>query len=261
LGSFFVDAMSRRVSFVADLHLFSRRSEAPRYWEAMSRAAGRSAAFVLGGDIFDFRWSTLRTPAATVEAAVHWIEHLAASHPQCHFHYVLGNHDYYGRFLDRLAQRRGAVENLSCHAFYVRLGDSVFLHGDAAMRRMTPERLLRFRARWLDDRPPGRLHRRAYDLLIQSGLHRPIPYLVYPKRRVARRLRRYLQRQGEGPHSGARHVYFGHIHRPMAAYRYRGLVFHNGGAPIGGQPLRILEAVLGEGESGGIAAQGHAAGS
>ena len=121
-------------------------------------------------------------------------------------------------------------------------GERVFLHGDGAMRRMTPERLLRFRSRWLELRPPGRLHRRAYDLLFRSGLHRPIPYLVYPKRRVARRLRRYLEHHGQGPHTGVRNVYFGHTHRRMSNYHYHGLAFHNGGAPLKGMKFRIIEA-------------------
>ena len=45
-------------------------------------------------------------------------------------------------------------------------------------------------------------------------------------------------------HSGVRHVYFGHIHRRVSGYRYRGLTFHNGGAPMRGQHFRILEATV-----------------
>ena len=240
--------MRRRVSFVSDLHLLARRSEGPRYWEAICHAAERSTAFVLGGDIFDFRWSTHQTAADAVDAALAWLEDLAARYPHCHFYYLLGNHDYFAQFIERLRERcpEGVpLTNLSWHALYVRLGDSVFLHGDAAGRRTTPEGLLRSRARWLDAKPPGRLHRRVYDLVVRSGLHRPIPYLVYPKRRVARRIRDYIAHHGEGSHSGVRNVYFGHIHRPVAGYRYRGLLFHSSGASIRGQELRIIEAVVG----------------
>jgi hypothetical protein len=236
--------MSRRVSFVADLHLFTRRSDAHRYLGAIRRAAARSAVFVLGGDIFDFRWSTLGTTHATMDAAVGWLEELAAAHPDCQFHYLLGNHDYHRPFLDKLAEREGLLPNLFWHQFYLRLGDHVFLHGDAAGRRMTPEKLVRLRSRGQHARPPGRFRRRAYDLIHRTGLHRTIPYLVSPKRRTARRLAIYLERLGEGPHTGVRHIYFGHTHRRVSAYRYRGMVFHNGGAPIQGQKFRILEAVV-----------------
>lgn len=61
---------------------------------------------------------------------------------------------------------------------------------------------------------------------------------------VARRIAAYLRHVGEGPDSGVRHIYFGHTHRRVLNYRYRGMTFHNGGAPICGQPFRILEAVV-----------------
>jgi UDP-2,3-diacylglucosamine pyrophosphatase LpxH len=237
--------MLQTVGFVSDLHLFTRRSEAARHLYAIRGAADRCRAFVLGGDIFDFRWSTLGSGAATVEAAIHWLEELAAAHPQCHFHYLLGNHDYYRRFLDRLARHADATPNFSLHRFYMRLGDSVFLHGDAARRRMTTEKLIRFRSRWLHAGPASRLRHRAYDLLLGTGLHRPIPYLIHSSnRRLARRIVAYLEHVGEGPHTGVRHVYFGHTHRRVSNYRYRGLTFHNGGAPIQGQKFRILEAIV-----------------
>jgi UDP-2,3-diacylglucosamine hydrolase len=169
---------------------------------------------------------------------------LAGSHPRCQFHYLLGNHDYHGPFLQRLAEREGRLPNLCHHPFHLRLGDNVFLHGDAARRRMTPERLLKFRCRSAHLDAPGRFRRRAYDLVHRAGLHRAVPYLVSPKRRTARRIIRYLEHVGEGPHTGVSHVYFGHTHRRVSNYRYRGLTFHNGGAPIQGQTFRILEATM-----------------
>jgi UDP-2,3-diacylglucosamine hydrolase len=237
-----------RVGFVADLHLFTRRSDAAHYHGALCRAAARSQAFVLGGDIFDFRWSTLADTPTTVDAAIRWLEDLSAAHPDCHFHYLLGNHDYCRPLLERLEQRSGTMANLSWHRFYLRLGDSLFLHGDAAGRRMTPERLARCRARWLAAEPAGRFRRRAYDLFMETGLHRSIPYLVHTRRRAARRILNYLEHLGEGPQAGVRNVYFGHTHRRISNYRYRGLTFHNGGAPIAGQRLHILEALI---EGGG----------
>ena len=136
------------------------------------------------------------------------------------------------------------MPNLSWHRFYLRLGDSLFLHGDVAGRRMTTERLVRFRARWLHTEPSGRFRRRAYDLVFRAGLHRPLPYLVHTKRRVARRIATYLEHIGHGPHNSVRHVYFGHIHRRVSNYRYGGLTFHNGGAPFHGQRFRIVEGVV-----------------
>ena len=170
-----------RAFFVSDLHLFARRSEAPRYLEAIRRRAALATTFVLGGDIFDFRWSTQATSGEAVEAAVAWLKQLTGECPGCHFHYLLGNHDYNDDFIRRLAEFAPGVQNLSWHKFYLRLGDSVFLHGDAAdRRRTTPQVLALDRDRWLHDRRRGRMHRRMYDLAIRAGLHRPLPYLVHP---------------------------------------------------------------------------------
>jgi hypothetical protein len=75
-----------------------------------------------------------------------------------------------------------------------------------------------------------------------THLHRPVPHLIFAKRIVVRRIFRYLESIGEGPSHGVRDVYFGHTHKRMSAYRYRGLTFHNGGAPIKGLKFRIIEA-------------------
>ena len=234
-----------RAYFISDLHLFARRSEAPRYLEAIRRRAALAETFVLGGDIFDFRWSTQATSGEAVEAAVAWLEQLTGECPGCHFHYLLGNHDYNDAFIRRLTELAPSVPNLSWHKFYLRLGSALFLHGDAAdRRRTTPQTLAVARDRWLLDQRRGRFHHRMYDLAVRAGLHRPLPYLVHPKRRVARRIIAYLEHIGEGPQSGVRHIYFGHIHRRMSDYRYGGLTFHNGGAPIHGQRFHIIEAVI-----------------
>jgi UDP-2,3-diacylglucosamine hydrolase len=234
--------MTHRICFVSDLHLFARRSEAPRYAEAIRMAAKRSEVLVLGGDIFDFSWSTLPTLSATVEAAFHWLEHLAAEHPDCRIHYLLGNHDYCQPFLDYLEQNAHRIPNFAWHHFYLRLGPNVFLHGDVAENRMmTHERLLEYRSHWLNRPLAGKLSRRAYDVVHRVRLHQPLAYLLHRKRRVARRVLAYLENAGETPESGVRHVYFGHIHRRMFNYRFRGVTFHNCGAPIKGLRFRILE--------------------
>jgi UDP-2,3-diacylglucosamine pyrophosphatase LpxH len=234
----------QRVCFVSDLHLFSHHSEAARYDAAIHRAAGRASVFVLGGDIFDFRWSTLGSVRATIDAADRWLADLAGRHPHCHFHYLLGNHDYHRGWIQRLTERQRHGENFTWHRFYLRLNDTVFLHGDVADRWMTAAMLVAARARWLQPRQPGRVRRGAYNLVCHVGLHTPLPYLVHRKRRVARRILAYLEDIGEGPRQGVRHVYFGHIHRRLSGYRYGGLSFHNGGASIRRQRLHVLEALI-----------------
>jgi len=81
-----------------------------------------------------------------------------------------------------------------------------------------------------------------YDVVVLTRLHKPVAQLVFSKRIVVRRILKYLESIGEGPSNGVRNVYFGHTHRRMSNYHYRGLAFHNGGAPIKGVEFRILEA-------------------
>ncbi|MFZ5833378.1 MAG: metallophosphoesterase [Planctomycetota bacterium] len=230
-----------RCYFVSDLHLFARRSEVHRYLEEIEAKARGAEMFILGGDIFDFHWTTMRSVGHAVEEAVRWLETLAADCPLCDFHFLLGNHDYHQGFIDRLADLESRVTNLSWHRYYFRHGVNMFLHGDVADRPTTAEMLSLRRARWLHRKARAPVWHHLYDLVIAAQLHRPVPYMVYPRRRVARRILSYLCDIGQGPDQGVRHVYFGHIHRTMADYSYGGLMFHNGGAPIKGTRFRVVD--------------------
>ena len=227
--------------FVSDLHLFANRSNGHRYLDRITQAASRAEVFVLGGDIFDFRWAGIPTRRA-VDRAVHWLAELTRACPQCHFHLVLGNHDYHQTMIDRLADVEKRIANLSWHRYYVRLGNSVFLHGDVADKEMDARLLAEAREEWLYARRRGPFLSMLYDVVVLTRLHKPFPRLVYAKRIVVRRIFNYLESIGEGPGNGVRNVYFGHTHRRLSGYRYRGLTFHNGGAPIKGVKFRILEA-------------------
>jgi UDP-2,3-diacylglucosamine hydrolase len=228
--------------FVSDLHLMASRSAARRHLGAIERAARRAKTFVLGGDIFDFRWARTSNTTQAVDQAIGWLEELLADCPACDFHFVLGNHDYHQPFIDRLDKLQRRVGNLSWHRYYVRLGTSIFLHGDVADRKMSAQKLAAARSRWLHHKRRGRVLSRLYDLVVLARLHKPLPRLVYPKRTVARRILAYLDDIGQGPASGVRNVYFGHIHRNLTGYRYGGVMFYNGGAPIKGLKFRIVEA-------------------
>jgi UDP-2,3-diacylglucosamine pyrophosphatase LpxH len=227
--------------FVSDLHLFANRSNVHRYLDELAQAAFQADTFVLGGDIFDFRWSRIPILRA-VDRAADWLSELAASCPLCEFHLVLGNHDYHQALIDRLADLEKEVPNLSWHHYYVRLGSSVFLHGDVADKTMDARMLAEAREEWLDERRRGPFMSALYDVVVMTRLHKPVPHLVYAKRIVVRRIWKYLESIGQGPSDGVRNVYFGHTHRRMANYSYRGLIFHNGGAPIKGVKFRIVEA-------------------
>ena len=233
--------MVRNGYFLSDLHMFTRRSQAEQHSEVIRAIAGNADAFVLGGDIFDFRWTTLGTIKDTVDAAIGWLDSLVRPHPECDFHFVLGNHDSHEHFIDRLSQQAEAVENLSWHPYYLRLGSSLFLHGDVVDRKMGQEKLSEKRSRWSQrGRRPAAAHW-LYDLAVEARLHKMTSSLLYRKMVVAKRLLAYLDNIGHGPDNGLEHVFFGHTHSAMSNYEYGGLRFHNGGAPIKGLEFRILQ--------------------
>lgn len=229
-------------TFVSDLHLYSRRSQAGRYLSGLHAAAACSDMFVLGGDIFDFRWSTLPSPEETVRQALRWLDELVASHPRCQFHFVLGNHDCNRRFVAALETYSASRPNFAVHPYVLRLGDRLFLHGDAVDHpRMCPRRLAQRRQKWAADERRGPVRNALYDLAVTARLHRLASRVAHPRRRVVHRLLGYLARIGHGLEQGVQQVFFGHTHDALECYRYRGVTFHNPGAPMPGLKFRILQ--------------------
>lgn len=235
--------MGRRSYFVSDLHMFSRRSQAAEHDEALQQTAGRAKTFVLGGDIFDFRWSTLPSTEATVSAAIRWLDALVGAHRTCDFHFVLGNHDCNSRFVDALDKYARRQPNLEAHPYLLRIGKAVFLHGDVADHpEMCAARLRHRRKHWSrDEKRRGPVKNMLYDWAVQANLHRLCGKMVHPKQKVARRILGYLDRIGQGVESGTEQVYFGHTHESLASYRHNDVLFHNPGAPIRGLDFRIVE--------------------
>jgi UDP-2,3-diacylglucosamine hydrolase len=233
----------RKNYFVSDLHLFSRRSLAASHERALHAAAAKANTFVLGGDIFDFRWSTYSSPDESVAGAIRWLDALVASHPRCEFHFVQGNHDCNRRFVAALETYSASRLNLKLHPYLLRLGKSVFLHGDVADHpQMCPVRLTRRREHWgRDEKRRGEFRHALYDLAVTARLHRLAGKVAHPKRRAVHRVLGYLSRVGHGAESGVEHVYFGHTHEALDNYRYGGVRFHNPGAPMPGLEFRIVE--------------------
>jgi len=236
--------MGRKSCFVSDLHLFCKRSSGEDGWNAVRQAAAEAHTLVFGGDVFDFRWTSMPSVQETAERAIQWLERLVAENPECHFHFVVGNHDQDEAFVNQLATLADLSPNLSWHPYYVRLGDSVFLHGDVANRRMDARGLERERQRWKKIRKQGRISNWVYDLAVLLRLHKLTYHVVYPTRTVVKRIVFYLEAIGHGAETGVTDVYFGHTHLAMSHFQYNGIRFHNSGAPMAGCPFRIIEDVI-----------------
>lgn len=255
-------AEGKRAWFLSDLHLFARRSSAAGMHAGILEAVRQADAFVLGGDIFDFHWSTHASREESVRQSMDWLERLVAANTACRFHYLLGNHDSHPRFVEELQKLSERLPQLEWHRHLLRISHSVFLHGDIVDARVRPGEIhhavLDARRLAKDDRrPPAGISHALYDLVVRTRVHRAVVHLSKRQKTVLRRVSRYLEAQGEGPSSGVRDVYFGHTHRRMNNVRFGGLNFHNPGATIRGLPFRMIEVALpesGGGEAGGRAA-------
>lgn len=229
---------------VSDLHLFTRRSRALRHVPALHGAARRAAVTVLAGDIVDFRWSELESLDATLDAAERWLGELLDAAVDGELHYVLGNHDHEAAWIVRLEALARAEPRFHWHPFQLRIGDSVFLHGDAAQPGMTSGGLARYRERFARPRRPSRATARAYDVAMAFRAHAVGARAMFPPSAVVRRLGAYLDDIGLEIGRDVHDVYFGHTHLALDALEHRGARFHNGGAPLAGLEFRIVEAHL-----------------
>jgi UDP-2,3-diacylglucosamine hydrolase len=61
-----------------------------------------------------------------------------------------------------------------------------------------------------------------------------------------KRVHEYIHDIGHGTPHGVDTVYFGHTHVAVDAEYYRGVTFHNGGAPMRGMEFSLLRLELAE---------------
>ncbi|MFO0941528.1 MAG: metallophosphoesterase [Pirellulales bacterium] len=235
--------------FISDLHLFSRRSCAG-LWEDRFRAAiEQSHTFILGGDIFDFRWSTQQTLQHAVDDAMEWLRELLRINANCSFHYLLGNHDCHPDFIAALKDLSYSTANFVWHRHFLRIENSVFLHGDVVDAKVRAgqnfDQILDAKrlAGELRD-PPKALSHALYDVAVRARVHRLVVQIAKPNELVLRKLIHYLKLHDLTAESGVTDVYFGHTHRRLNAIPYEGMRFYNPGAAIKGLPFNMIEATV-----------------
>jgi len=226
--------------FLSDLHMFSRRSIYAEHERQILECVGEARNIVLGGDIFDFSWTTLPSIDHTIDAAMQWLAHLVESNSSCQFYYLLGNHDCHDHFVRRLAENCEHHENLHWEPFFLRMGTSVMLHGDAVHTRQRTNQSLAIARNQRHQYKQPRYRHGIYDLAIRSRIHRVVGTLANPKKIIARRIWEYLQNERVDMATEIEDVYFGHTHVPMHDFSFRGVNFHNGGASISGLQFHMV---------------------
>lgn len=218
--------------FLSDLHLFSRRSVGQLRWNQNRTLISAASTIVLGGDMFDFRWSQLGSLDATLAAADRWLENAIALNPDASWVYLLGNHDCHPRLQTILSSFGEKHANFVWSPTVWRIGSNVFLHGDVLDGIRHASGLDSYRAGFHDESPRGPVGNLLYSAIIQTRLHGVVPRLRHTPRQTCRTLLEYLGRSDVDMLSNVRNIFFGHMHVPMSSYRFDGFDFHNAGSGI-----------------------------
>jgi len=224
--------IKQRGIVISDLHLFARRSRGVARFNAVREELSNADVVVLNGDIFDFRWSTLGDQSKTLPAAMNWLRKLADDLPDCHIHFVVGNHDCTVAFQEELARLASALPRFQWHEYLLRIGPLLFVHGDCAHRHMNHHGLSRFRKLWQRDFTWSPASAVAYECVDRLGITRRVHEWHFPRQRTVERIAFYLDNSCPGWREHTRDCYFGHTHLPFADYEYDGIQFHNTGSAI-----------------------------
>ena len=218
--------------FLSDLHLFSQRSVGQWHWEQHHEQVSSAKVIVLGGDIFDIRWSLKGDLDATIAAAAEWMTTAISLNPEASWVYLLGNHDCHPRIQTLLHSLSARYDNFRWSPTFWRIGSHVFLHGDVLDGQRQPGGLDGYRMRFHEDRPKGSVGNLMYSAVVQTRLHGIIPKWRHPHIQTCQRLVEYLESQSEGFLEGVRDIYFGHTHVPMSDFQFDRFSFHNSGSGL-----------------------------
>lgn len=237
---------NKRGFFVSDLHLFSRRSSANDLMPELRTKVRRAHTLVLGGDIFDFKWSTHASLEHSLDMAVEWLDDLHAENRDCDFHFVLGNHDCEPSFVERLEQFAKERSHFAWHRYFLRLETCLFFHGDIVSNGAHDHDVLDgLRLKHRHTKNKGEAWHVAYDVAVRVRLHR-LAMLTIREFAILERVRAYAETIHQGADDGVTDVYFGHTHVDVDGVEFGGLRFHNGGGAIRGIPFRIVETTMQE---------------
>ncbi|RMF38957.1 MAG: hypothetical protein D6753_14910 [Planctomycetota bacterium] len=232
-GYWAVDASLQHIEagiFASDLHLFTSRSSELPCLSRFPRVGAAHQCVVLGGDVFDFRWSRHKSMEATLDAALAWLERLLASVGDSHVVYLPGNHDSDPALLARLEELAAMHPRFCWRQHWLQLGDCLFLHGDILEAKGCERTLHSYRAQFHAERPrPAWMHR-GYDLVVTARMHRWIPQVRHRPMATCKRLGQIVRQLPLPAPDAVRRIYFGHTHVPLEGLSVEGFRFFNPGA-------------------------------
>lgn len=219
--------------FVSDLHLFCPRHQASGIVEELSSFREAEQCIVLGGDIFDFRWSDRGSLEESLSEATSWLRELLSSCGAAQVFYLLGNHDCHPDYVSRLQELDNEYPNFSWHPHHIHLNDSLFLHGDILDAQLDLTRLATYREQFHEAQPKAKLLQRSYDAAIALRLHKLLVQFRNHPSTICPRLLHVIGQEAELPDSSAvKRVFFGHTHFYCEGLNLDGVRFYNPGAAL-----------------------------
>jgi len=219
-------------TFISDLHLFCPRSVSAETHEELSQFQDASQCIVLGGDIFDFRWSTHASHDASLAAAREWLEELLAVTGESQIVFLPGNHDCVPEFLEDLESLAASQPRFSWHDHHVQINDCLFLHGDILDAGPSLDHLAEYRSKFHHSEPKSQLSQRSYDVAVAMRIHKLIPSLIRLPRRTCKELLGTLRKMELADSSSVQRVFFGHTHVAINGIEVDGVTFFNPGGSL-----------------------------
>jgi UDP-2,3-diacylglucosamine hydrolase len=226
---------------ISDLHMMAAYSRSDRHWADIDRAASKAHFFVLNGDINEMYFSDLPFEQR-METGLGNIERLVKAHPNCQFHYIIGNHENIDAYMNGVVTLAHRLPNLQIHACYMRIGNALYLHGDQPLGagEITTERHLH---------PAGGMKQQAAGNILPlvnplQATFRNLRHAIhYSFNRDVNRILHAIDKADPIVRSGVEHVFFAHTHRPKLAVtsKHSPISFHNTGAGVRGAHFSMLE--------------------
>ncbi len=221
----------RQGLFVSDLHLFSPRSAGDKLVAELAEIGGPYDCLVLGGDIFDFRWSRHGSHVATLDAAERWLLDLRKGTPAVPVVFLPGNHDCHPEFLAILESLAAKDPQFFWADHHAQIGDCLFLHGDV-LDAGGLRALEGYRRRFHHETPQSVIAHRSYDVAVEMRMHKLIPKLRHKPQRTCQRLLDVMPDLILPSRQLVQQVYFGHTHVPIHGLEIGGIRFFNPGAAL-----------------------------
>ncbi len=219
-------------TFISDLHLFCPRSVSVETHEQLAQFQDESECIVLGGDIFDFRWSTHDSHDASLAAAREWLEELLSVTGESKIVFLPGNHDCVPEFLEDLELLAAEQPRFSWHNHHVQINDCLFLHGDVLDAGPSLDRLAVYRSKFHHAELKSRLSQRSYDVAVAMRIHKLIPNLIRLPRRTCKELLSTLRKMDLVDSDSVQRIYFGHTHVAIDGIEVDGIKFFNPGGSL-----------------------------